>query len=55
MTHMNIKFDCSCGTEISDLARGGPETNVTLPCPDCGAIYAVTITELNHGVDSHRA
>lgn len=42
---MDIQFDCSCGDRISEFTRG-PSPDIQVKCEQCGAIYAVTITQL---------
>lgn len=47
---MEVRFDCECGREISDFTRGDEvETGVRVACDECGATYAVTITQIQTG------
>lgn len=46
---MDIQFDCSCGAEISEFTRGGPDVDVRVICEDCESRYVVTITKLLDG------
>lgn len=47
---MEFEFTCECGRTVSDLVRNnGEETSFQVPCEDCGAIYAVTVTQIRKG------
>ena len=47
---MEFEFGCECGTTVSDFTRSEkPEQNFRMGCPDCQAIYAVTVTRLQEG------
>lgn len=47
MHNMEFQFDCECGTEIADFARGNSaESQFHIACDDCGSIYAVTVTQI---------
>jgi transcription elongation factor Elf1 len=43
---MKVQFECSCSEEISEFTRGETSRGVHVECGNCGAVYAVTITEL---------
>lgn len=42
---MKFKFKCVCGEKISDHTRGS-ELNFQVPCDECDAKYAVTVTQI---------
>jgi len=46
---MEIAFECDCGQDISEFTRGGTTKNATLECPACGAVWAVTLTNIRGG------
>lgn len=48
---MDHQFECTCGYLLSDDTNEGPSAD-TLTCPRCGAMYAVTITQLRARTDS---
>lgn len=44
---MEFRFTCECGDEIQEFTRGSDdELSVRVPCETCGAVYAVSITQL---------
>ncbi|WP_459881727.1 hypothetical protein [Halorubrum gandharaense] len=43
---MRVQFECSCGAEITEFARGQTSRGIHVECGSCGAVYAVTITEI---------
>ncbi|WP_277750246.1 hypothetical protein [Halorubrum amylolyticum] len=43
---MRVRFECSCSEEISEFTRGDASRGVHVECGNCGAVYAVTITEI---------
>lgn len=47
--NMEFRFDCECGSEMSDFTRGRSERTVQVTCDDCEAVYAVTVTQLQAG------
>lgn len=48
---MEFEFDCVCGNPVSDFTRGDPsEVDLIVECSDCGAIYALTVTQIRTGV-----
>lgn len=44
---MEFNFDCQCGGVIAEFTRSD-DTDITTraACPDCGMVYAITITPL---------
>jgi len=44
---MRVQFECSCSEDISEFTRGQTSRGVHVECGNCGAVYAVTITELD--------
>lgn len=47
---MEIELSCECGQEISEFTRGeSTVANLQVPCEDCGAIYAVSVTRILEG------
>lgn len=48
---VDIQFDCSCGDEISEFTRGGPDGDVRVRCENCESRYVVTITKLLDGAE----
>ncbi|MBP1921875.1 hypothetical protein J2751_000872 [Halorubrum alkaliphilum] len=46
-TSMKVQFECSCSEDISEFTRGETSRGVHVECGNCGAVYAVTITELD--------
>lgn len=46
---MSLEFECECGNDISDRSSSFPNWNTQLRCLDCGAVYAVTVSQLSDG------
>jgi len=48
---MRFEFECDCGEAVSDTVRGRgvTKTDFQIQCDDCGAVYAVTVTQLQEG------
>lgn len=47
---MQFELACKCGQSISDFTRNDSgETSFQVPCDDCGAVYAVTVTQIRDG------
>lgn len=46
---MEFEFTCDCGHEISEMTRGErTKMSVQVPCRECGAVYAVTVTRIQN-------
>ena len=43
---MEIAFACDCDNDISTFTRGGATKNTKLECPECGAVWTVTLTNI---------
>lgn len=44
---MELELSCDCGQEISEFTRGSSaDANFKVPCEECGAVYAVTVTQI---------
>lgn len=44
---MEFNFDCQCGGIVAEFTRGDANDITTrAACPDCGMVYAITITAL---------
>jgi transcription elongation factor Elf1 len=44
---MEFEFECGCGEVVIDFTRGtSPESSSNVVCDDCGARYAITITQI---------
>lgn len=44
---MEFQFSCECGDDLSGFTRGeDTEAGFTIGCEDCGAVYAVTVTQI---------
>lgn len=49
---MNIRFECSCGEDVSGSTRStAGEVTCQMRCDDCGEMYAVTITPMGAAPD----
>lgn len=47
---MEFEFSCECGQSVSDFIRNNTkEASFQVPCEDCGAVYAVTVTQIREG------
>lgn len=47
---MELELSCECGHGISEFTRGNSaDANVQVPCEGCGAVYAVTVTQIREG------
>ncbi|MEF8915848.1 MAG: hypothetical protein V5A17_14560 [Natronomonas sp.] len=46
---MEVEFECDCGHEISEFTRGGVTKNVQLECPNCRAVWTLTLTNIRSG------
>lgn len=45
---MEVYLECGCGNRISGVADGAPASDTSVEC-DCGAMWAVTVTNIRDG------
>jgi transcription elongation factor Elf1 len=43
---MKVEFTCTCGEPLVDGRHRGREYDAVLECPECGAEFVVTMTQL---------
>jgi len=46
---MEVDFKCVCGCRVSEFTRGGTSKSTSTECPDCEAVWTVTITNIRPG------